>query len=303
MHLPLLVGVVGPDAGETIGLQLDAHLDAVGRRLAAGRLLRALRLGQNAEQILHVMADFVRDHVGFGELAGLAAAAVKAHLHVAEERRVEIDALVARAVERTHRRLREAAAALLAAAIEPQRRRSVFLAADAEDLAPDIFGIAEHGGDELAGLSAGAPVRRAGSRLGCWYCEPPPLRISAPPISTLGSMPSAQPIRLEHHHGTDAEPAAARPEYRSRHRRSRRPSRSSSTLSLRRKSSQRICKSFHSQVPIMAESNARSPMQLRAFSHRRAKNARWLRHFLPSGSAVPLTRFLPCDSMMQACRL
>ena len=60
-----------PDAGEAVGLQLDPHLDAVRLRLAAGRALRLLRLRQDAEQVLHVMADLVRDHIGLRELAGL----------------------------------------------------------------------------------------------------------------------------------------------------------------------------------------------------------------------------------------
>ena len=77
-QLPLLLGVMRPDAGEAVGLQLDAHLHAVGLDLRAGRALRLLHLGQDAEQVLHVMADLVRDHIGLRELAGLAAAAAEA---------------------------------------------------------------------------------------------------------------------------------------------------------------------------------------------------------------------------------
>ena len=128
--------------------------------LLPAALLRVLRLRQDAEQVLHVVADLVRDHIGLGEFAGLAAAALEAHLHVAEERGVEIDAPVARAIERPHRRLRIAAAARLAAGVKPQPRRPVALAARLEDGRPHVLGVAEHGGDELAGLvgrRAGAP--------------------------------------------------------------------------------------------------------------------------------------------------
>src|SRR6185312_5029924 len=83
---------------------------------------------------------------------------VEADLHVAEERGVEIDAPVVRAVERAHRRLRLAAAARLAAGEEAQLRRPVGLAALLEHIAPDVLGVAEHGGDELAG-----PVARRAS--------------------------------------------------------------------------------------------------------------------------------------------
>src|ERR1041385_4688882 len=105
--LPLLIGMKRPDAGEAVGLQFDAHLDAVRSRFAARGLLRILRLWQNAEQVLHVMTDLMRDDVSLREFAGLAGATAEAHLDVAEERGVEIDTLVARAVERSHRRLRK----------------------------------------------------------------------------------------------------------------------------------------------------------------------------------------------------
>src|SRR5262249_39825043 len=71
----ILVLVVGPEASEAICLQLDLHLDVVRRRPAAGGALHLLRLGQNAEQILHVMPDLVRDHVGLRKLARLTAGA------------------------------------------------------------------------------------------------------------------------------------------------------------------------------------------------------------------------------------
>ena len=77
-------GVVGPDAGEAVGLQLELH-----RKSAAARsvpLLRFLHLRQDAEQVLHVMADLVRDHVGPGEIPALPAAAAAACLHFLEER-------------------------------------------------------------------------------------------------------------------------------------------------------------------------------------------------------------------------
>ena len=64
-----------------VGLQLDpAPADRVGLCLAAGRLLRRLRLRQDAEQVLHVMADLVRDHIGLREFAGIAGAAAEARL-------------------------------------------------------------------------------------------------------------------------------------------------------------------------------------------------------------------------------
>ena len=58
------------------------------------------------------MADLVRNHVGLGKLAGVAVrAAAELVLQIVEERGIEIDALIARTVERPHGRLREGATA------------------------------------------------------------------------------------------------------------------------------------------------------------------------------------------------
>ncbi len=111
--LPALLGMICPNAGIAIRLQFDPHLDAVGPGLSAGGLLGGLRLRQGAEQVLHVVADLVRDHIGLREFACLALATVEARLDLAKKRRVEIDAAVGRTIERSRRGLREAAAALL----------------------------------------------------------------------------------------------------------------------------------------------------------------------------------------------
>src|ERR1019366_5520612 len=115
-----LLGMVCPYAGVAIRLQFDSHLNAVGGGLVAGGPLRGLRLGQSAEQVLHVVTDLMRDHIGLREFAGVALATVKARLDLTKKRRVEIDAPVGRTIKRPHRRLREAAAALL----EPENSRS-----------------------------------------------------------------------------------------------------------------------------------------------------------------------------------
>jgi hypothetical protein len=64
-QMPTLIGLVRPDAGETIGLQLDADLDAVCLRgAAADLLLSRVRPVQNVFEFLDVMADLMRDHIG-----------------------------------------------------------------------------------------------------------------------------------------------------------------------------------------------------------------------------------------------
>lgn len=67
--LPRAVRMVRPDAGETIGLQLQPHREGVALRLAHPLAHRVHFLG-DPQQGLHVVADLVRDHVGLGEVTG-----------------------------------------------------------------------------------------------------------------------------------------------------------------------------------------------------------------------------------------
>src|SRR4029434_11036406 len=106
----LLLFAVDPDARKTIRLQLDLDLQRVGLRLAAGLLLQPLHARQDAEQVLDVMSRLMRDDVGGRELAGTARATAEARFNFAEETGVEEYLFVRRAVERSHRRLRHAAA-------------------------------------------------------------------------------------------------------------------------------------------------------------------------------------------------
>src|SRR5262245_4873562 len=99
--------MVRPDTGQAVSLQFDPYLNAVCFGAVSNLALCFLRLRQDAKQVLHVMADLVRNHVGFGKFAGLAAAPTEADLHVAEEGGIEINAPVIRAIERAHRRLCE----------------------------------------------------------------------------------------------------------------------------------------------------------------------------------------------------
>ena len=56
----LLLRPVRPYAGQTIGLQLDADLQAVCLSAARRSLLHLRHPRKNAELVLHVMADLVR---------------------------------------------------------------------------------------------------------------------------------------------------------------------------------------------------------------------------------------------------
>src|SRR3984957_2405029 len=203
--------MVRPNTGEAVGLQLDLDLQMVGRRLALHGLLLLLHPRQDAEQVLHVMADLVGDHISLGEFAGLAAgiAALEARLDLLEERGIEIDLLVDRAIERPHGASRRAAARVGRAAVHDQRRRPIGLAVLGEDVLPLDLGAAQYARHEAAHLvlgHAGLPLARgrlhlrliaaAGEQFGAPDQNP---RIDA-------ERPADQP---QHHDGADAQAAAS----------------------------------------------------------------------------------------------
>src|SRR5689334_12174966 len=102
-----------------------------------------------------MMPDLVCDHISLGKLARSAAdvAAAKARRDLIEERRVEIDLLVGRTVERSHGALRfSTATRVCGAAIENEHRRAIGPAVPGEDLLPLQFGATEHFAHEAAHL-------------------------------------------------------------------------------------------------------------------------------------------------------
>ena len=59
--------MVGPDTGEAVGLQLYPDRNRVRPPLVAPGAL-AVRPLQDAELVLHMMADLMSNHIGLGEL-------------------------------------------------------------------------------------------------------------------------------------------------------------------------------------------------------------------------------------------
>ena len=123
---PLFFRMVCPYTGKTICLQFDAHLKLIGLDFVHSTL-GLLNPGENAQQILDVMTDFVGNHVSLRELTALAAdiAASEAPRKVPEEGGVEIDLLVIRTVEGAHRRLGHPAATPQAERVTPENMTRV----------------------------------------------------------------------------------------------------------------------------------------------------------------------------------
>src|SRR4051794_3016264 len=90
-----------PHAGKIIGLQFQAHRKGLSALLSSP-LLSALHLVGDAKLVLHVMPHFMGDYIGLGGVSRR----VKTPLQFLEELEIQVNVLVARAIERTNRRLR-----------------------------------------------------------------------------------------------------------------------------------------------------------------------------------------------------
>ncbi len=136
--LLLLVGVVRPDAGVAVRLELRAH--AVGVGVAAPRLSL-----QRPEEALDVVPDLVADHVGSREVARC----LEPPLELAEEREVEVDRLITGTVERAHRGAPRPTRGRDAAVVERELGRRVSGPLPLEESGPDHLGAPEHTGHEV----------------------------------------------------------------------------------------------------------------------------------------------------------
>src|SRR5262245_26202482 len=67
---PLLLGVMTPNSGKAISLQLDPDLKLISFSFVHAALKR-LHTGQDPEQVLHMVANFMCDDVRLRELATL----------------------------------------------------------------------------------------------------------------------------------------------------------------------------------------------------------------------------------------
>ena len=138
-----------PDAGVAVGLELGAHGPALRPLPVAADAL------EDAELVLDVVAVLVRDHVRLGErrLAG-----AEARLELVEEAEVDVDELVARAVEGADLGGGRPAGRLHLVGEEDGVDVRVLLAAALEDAVPELLRAVDDADDEavLALVRVGA---------------------------------------------------------------------------------------------------------------------------------------------------
>ena len=106
-------------------------------------MLQLAHFWLNPQQLLHVMADFMRDHVALGKIA----VSAKLAFHVIVKGEIDIDGAVRRAVERPHHGLSGAASGAGCAPVHHQLRLLVGTPHLLKQLTPGVFRCGEdHGG-------------------------------------------------------------------------------------------------------------------------------------------------------------
>ena len=126
--------VIAPDAGKAVSLKLNLDGNPIGVRLGS-LALQFLSLFTDAEKILYVVPDLVREHVTQREVT----AAAEFLLHILVEREIDIDLLVSRAVEGAHRALAITAGGRCGSRVKNQFGRCVAASGLLENFAPGIF--------------------------------------------------------------------------------------------------------------------------------------------------------------------
>src|SRR5215475_4715522 len=138
------VGITSPNAGEKICLQFEPDREPIVFSFADPTTRRLHTIG-NAEQILHVMSNFVRYDVGLREIPSCTQAA----LEFMEKSQVDVNASIFWTIERTSGPAREPAAGPSLVREEHQLRLLVLCAHLPEDRIPRVFRIGQNDGDKL----------------------------------------------------------------------------------------------------------------------------------------------------------
>ena len=143
-HLATAVGMIAPQPGKTVGLQFQLYGQCI-RLGLADAALRLPDLVADTQQVLHVMADLVGNDVGLGEVTGRPVPLFE----VLEEGEVDVDLVIGRAVERSHRGCCHAAGGLYGAGEHHQHWFPVVETAGPEYGVPGVLRIRQHHRDEV----------------------------------------------------------------------------------------------------------------------------------------------------------
>ena len=142
-----LLGGVSPDASEAVCLQFEADGELVGGLRIL--LLRSPYFAFDAQQLLHVMSNFVSQHIGLSEISRCA----EALLQFIVEAQIDINLLVLGAVEWTGGGLGQTAGRIDGVSKQDQLGMAVLGALRGQDLAPGALGIVQ---DKSARTGPGA---------------------------------------------------------------------------------------------------------------------------------------------------
>ena len=143
-----LVVVVCPYAGIVVGQQLQADADLIATHLV-GLTHGLMGLVERSQEVLHVVAYLVGNDVGVGKIATLD---TQLALHLGEERQVNIQLLVARAIEGTDGSRSRATGRLHLIREQHQRRRRIGTSHLLEHLSPYILRTSQNLTRELCQL-------------------------------------------------------------------------------------------------------------------------------------------------------
>ena len=168
-NTPLRLGIMRPYSCKTIGLQLDSDLKLIGFNPIYATL-QLLHARQDAQQILHVVTNFMGDHIGLRKLAALTpyVATPEPQLKIPKKCGVEIDLSIIRTIEGSHRGLRISTSRKRSTSEHRQRRRFVGASCLRKYRFPLHLCASEHGRNELShGISWSCHLRllRDGLRL------------------------------------------------------------------------------------------------------------------------------------------
>ncbi len=139
------LGVMRRHAGQEVGLELEPDRKLGGIGFAHAALLR-VHLVADAQQVLHVVADLVRHHIGLSKFARR----FEAVLQLVKEAKVNINFLIGRAIKRADCRACEPATFCADVVGEEHERRLHVLAVHLfEDVVPHVFGFGQYDRNEI----------------------------------------------------------------------------------------------------------------------------------------------------------